>query len=152
MMSTGLVLGLLTTTVCLMIQCIFVGAMMQVIFLLEARELLKPSIYRAVSVLTISMLGLFIGNLLQISIWSILFYSIGEFSTVYAAFYHSIVNFTTLGYGDVVMSEKFRLLGGIQALNGSLMIGLTTGFLFMVMSKFMQRSYKKRFLPPDEKA
>jgi hypothetical protein len=51
------------------------------------------------------------------------------------AYYHSAVNFTTPGYGDYVMSQRWRLLGPLEALNGSLMLGLSAAMLFTVLGQ-----------------
>jgi len=72
------------------------------------------------------MLLLVIGNLGQIAIWAWLFNLLGEFEQFDDAFYHSAVNFGSLGYGDIVMSEQDRLLGALEAINGVLMIGVST--------------------------
>ena len=56
------------------------------------------------------------GNLVQIALWAALFMWLGEFTKVYyEAIYHSAVNFTSLGYGDVVMSKNWKLLGPFEA-------------------------------------
>jgi hypothetical protein len=90
------------------------------------------------------MLIILAGNLLQITLWAALFLAYGEFVDFATAFYHSVVNFTTLGYGDLVMSEERRLLGALEAANGVLMFGLTTGFLFAVLYDLMQREWDRR--------
>ncbi len=59
----------------------------------------------------------------------------GEFADFGPAFYHSAVNYTTLGYGDVVMSPRWRLLGPLEAVNGVLMGGLAAAGLFAVLSR-----------------
>jgi hypothetical protein len=59
---------------------------------------------------------------------------LGEFSDFLTAFYHSMVNFASLGYGDIVMSEDWRLLGAIEASNGVLMFGLSAGAMLSIMS------------------
>ena len=41
----------------------------------------------------------------------------------------NIVNFATLGYGDIVMSERWRLLGPLEAANGILMFGVSTSVM-----------------------
>ena len=43
--------------------------------------------------------------------------------------YFAFVNYTTLGYGDIVPVERWRLLGPITALNGVLLIGRPQLFL-----------------------
>ena len=75
------------------------------------------------------MLLLLLGNIAQIGVWALLFRLLGEFANFDSAFYHSAVNFSTLGYGDIVMSDKHRLLGPIEGLNGVLMIGVSTAVL-----------------------
>jgi len=54
------------------------------------------------------------------------------------AFYFSMVTFTTLGYGDVVLTGQWRALASIQAANGVIVFGWTTALIFY----FIQRIYK----------
>jgi hypothetical protein len=66
---------------------------------------------------------------LAVWIWAIAFYALGVFITVEASVYFSLVAFTTLGFGDILLPQEWRLLGGICAANGLLMIGLLTAIL-----------------------
>ena len=91
------------------------------------------------TVIIMVMLLLFIGHLIQVAIWAGLFIYLGEFSNFQTAFYHSMVNFASLGYGDIVMSASWRLLGAIEASNGVLMFGLSAGTLLAVMGKLFNR-------------
>ncbi|VFS57901.1 Ion channel [Kluyvera cryocrescens] len=52
-------------------------------------------------------------------LWGLLFLGLGEFDTLLEAVYHSGVNFATLGYGDIVMSPRWKLLGPLEAVNGA---------------------------------
>ena len=54
------------------------------------------------------------------------------------AFYHSAVNFTTLGYGDIVMPSVWRLLGPLEAANGVLMFGLSASAMFAVTNRLLE--------------
>ena len=87
------------------------------------------------------MLILLIGNLMQVGIWAWLVTLIGEFEAYDVAFYHSLVNFASLGYGDIVMSEEHRLLGALEALNGVLMVGISAATLM----SFFQDAFSKIF-------
>lgn len=100
---------------------------------------LGPTIGTDIRVLSIVFLALFAGHVLQFALWAALFMYIGEFNSFDSAFYHSVVNFTSLGYGDIVMSEKWRLLGGLEAANGVLMFGLTAGSFLALMLRLMGR-------------
>ncbi|MNE43717.1 voltage-gated potassium channel [compost metagenome] len=62
-------------------------------------------------------------------IWAALFMLIGEFEEGATAMYYSAVNFATLGYGDIVMSERWRMLGPLEAANGILMFGVSTAVM-----------------------
>ena len=84
--------------------------------------------------MAVIMAFLFFGHMLQFATWASLFVTLGEFDNFETAFYHSTVNFTSLGYGDIVMSEKWRLLGALEAANGVLMFGLSAGMFLTVMS------------------
>ncbi len=50
-------------------------------------------------------------HLIEIALWAGLFVICGEFQEFGTAYYHSAVNYTTLGYGDVIMSPTWKLLG-----------------------------------------
>lgn len=89
--------------------------------------------------LSISMLILVVGHIVQIGIWAGVFVAIGEFGSFTFAFYHSAVNFTSLGYGDHVMSEAWRVLGPMEAAVGILMFGLSAAIFFAVFTKIFSR-------------
>jgi hypothetical protein len=73
-------------------------------------------------------------HLIQIALWAVAFLLVGEISTFEKAFYYSAENYTALGYGDIVVSERWRLLGPLEAINGLLLFGLSTAVMFAVMS------------------
>ena len=93
----------------------------------------------ATGALSGGMLIVFVGHLLQVGLWALLFVELGEFESYATAFYHSMVNFTSLGYGDLVMSEDWRLLGAMEAAGGVLMFGISTGVGLAVVSMLIQR-------------
>lgn len=52
-----------------------------------------------------------------------------------SALYFSSVTYTTLGYGDIVLTDGWRLMCGIQAMNGTLLFGWSTALLFFLVQK-----------------
>ncbi|WER47537.1 potassium channel family protein [Cupriavidus sp. WKF15] len=82
-----------------------------------------------VAMLSVVMLVTLCGNFAQMAVWAGLFLLLGEFTDPWVAIYHSAVNFSTLGYGDIVMSERWRLLGPIEAAHGILMFGVSTAVM-----------------------
>jgi hypothetical protein len=140
-MSENLIIGFVTMAVCLAIQCFVVCALLDALIVLDKKRFIRLTLTRVSSLLVTVMLILLAGNFIQITIWAGLFYTFNEFADFATAFYHSVVNFATLGYGDIVMSDKRRLLGAMEAANGVLMFGLTTGFLYTILSDLLQRYY-----------
>jgi hypothetical protein len=143
-MNGNIIIGLVTMVVCLAIQCFIVGILFEILVVLERKQIIKTTLTGVSSLLIGIMLILLAGNLLQITLWAELFIYCGEFEDFATAFYHSVVNFTTLGYGDLVMSEKRRLLGGMEAGNGVLMFALTASFLFAVLNGLFAREWEAR--------
>ena len=66
-------------------------------------------------------------------LWGGLFLWLGEFDQPYDAIYHSAVNFSSLGYGDIVMTRERRLLGPLEAVNGVLMLGMSAATLMAIL-------------------
>jgi hypothetical protein len=92
--------------------------------------------------LLIGMIAMMLGNFIQIMIWGVLFICLGEFSELYEAVYHSAVNFTSLGYGDVVMSARWKLMGPLEAANGVLMFGMTAAALMAILQQLIKAQFE----------
>jgi hypothetical protein len=94
--------------------------------------------------LSLVILVLFLGHMMQATTWAFLFMWLGEFSDRQTALYHSLVNLTSLGYGDIVMSPRHRLLGAMEAANGVLMFGLTSGTVLSTMNRMFSRRIQRK--------
>ena len=79
-------------------------------------------------------------HLIEISLWALVYAWRQAMPDLHAAFYFSAVTYTTTGYGDLVLPEAWRLVGGIEALTGILMCGLSTGFFVAVVGRMLQSS------------
>jgi hypothetical protein len=60
-------------------------------------------------------------------------------SSITAALYFSAETYTSLGFGDLTPSGPVRLLAGVEALNGLLLIGWSASFTYLSMERFWQR-------------
>ena len=138
-MLHNLFIGLSTMLVCLMLQLSLIVLMLRY-YRTQRRLIDNPSYSDSLRVIGGVMLLLVIGNLAQIAVWGGMFQYLGEFQDFNTAFYHSAVNFATLGYGDLVMSDKHKLLGPLESLNGVLMVGVSTSALMNAMQNTMQRT------------
>jgi voltage-gated potassium channel Kch len=95
-----------------------------------------------VSIVVVAILLAFAAHLIEMALWALLFALCGEFPDFGAALYHSSVNYTTLGYGDVVMSQRWRLLGPLEAADGMLMFGVSTALIFTVIQRLVQTRFQ----------
>ena len=139
-MLAPLILGFGTVFVSMGIQVAVVVMMVRyVIATTKDKEHSSETFGFDTFIISSTLLILFAGHLFQAAIWASLFMFLGEFDDFLTAFYHSTVNFASLGYGDIVMSEKWRLLGALEASNGVLMFGLSAGTMLAVMTNLFSR-------------
>lgn len=131
-MLMNILIGLATMAACLMLQSwLIVVALRYYVRRHGMGD--DPSMWETFVTLNAVMIVLVLGNCAQLTIWAIVFRILGEFDALEVAVYHSAVNFASLGYGDIVMSERWRLLGPLEAVNGVLMIGVSTAVLMTVL-------------------
>ena len=79
----------------------------------------------------------FVAHLIEIALWAVLLVICGEFQEFGNAYYHSAVNYTTLGYGDLLLTPSWRLLGPLEATNGALMFGVSAAMVFAVIQRLL---------------
>ena len=90
----------------------------------------------AVMVATVGVLLL--AHVAEVIAWSLAYAILGAAPTEADVLYFAFVNYTTLGYGDVVPVERWRLLGPITAMNGVLLFGWSTAVIFEVLRQAMR--------------
>lgn len=83
-------------------------------------------------VVVLSLFGL---HAIQIFMYALVYLLLGEFQTLEAALYFSTSTFTTVGFGDIFLSEEWRLFSAIESANGFLLIGWSTAFLVSVTAR-----------------
>jgi Ion channel len=80
-------------------------------------------------------------HLLEIAVWAVVFMVCGEFPEFGLACYHSAVNYTTLGYGDIVMTASWKFLGPLEAVNGFLLFGVSAALVFAVIQRLVHARF-----------
>ena len=83
-------------------------------------------------------------HLLEIAVWALFFWWHKCLPDVESSFYFSGVTYATLGYGDLLLPKEWRMFGPLEALTGSLMVGLSIAFFFAVISKMLRARTETR--------
>ena len=93
------------------------------------------------AIVVLAILFMLSAHLIEIALWAVIFILCGEFPQFGTAYYHSAVNYTTLGYGDLIMTPSWRLLGPLEAADGMLLFGVSTAMIFAVILLLIQTRF-----------
>jgi hypothetical protein len=83
-------------------------------------------------------------HLIETAIWAMFYYLYGLFESYETALYFSLGTYSTIGYGDVVLPGRWRLLGGVEGISGVLLCGLSAAFIFAVVNALFQSRMQQR--------
>lgn len=143
-MLKNLVIAIPLMVLCLFFQAVMVAVAVRYYTWKSQRTTQSDSMVHDVGTLSIIMIILMLGNFMQVVLWAGLFVYLNEFSLFSDAVYHSAVNFATLGYGDVVMSDKHKLLGPLEAANGAIMFGVSTAIMVGATQDMLRKKLSRQ--------
>jgi hypothetical protein len=103
--------------------------------------------WKDVAVMMVVTLITAAAHLTEIALWAVVLLLCGEMATFEKALYCSAENYTALGYGDIILSERWRLLGPLEAVNGLLLVGLSTAVMFAVLSRLIANRFHEEVGP-----
>ena len=141
-LSLALGLGLFVLTLC--VQVVPTAILIRIATSKHPHSLTRPSFWPNFVLFQMAALLLALAHLVDIALWALLYCLCGEFAEFEAAYYHSAVNFSTLGYGDIVMSARWRLLGPLEAMNGIVMFALSTALIFALLTRLIGRRLRAK--------
>jgi hypothetical protein len=102
----------------------------------SGRKISHPSPFLAVVMIgTVSVL--MAAHVAEVAVWALVYSIVGAAPPGSDLVYFAFVNYTTLGYGDVVPVKEWQLLGPLTAMNGVLMFGWSTAVMFEVLRRSM---------------
>ena len=123
--------------------CIHAGAMMLALRTLQITHW-KRWTYRSHHTKALAVSGLvlifFVAAVGEAALWAATYLAVGALSTFQEALYFSMVTFTTLGYGDLVLTGEWRLLASFEAANGTIMFGWTTAVIMAMVHRIYFQS------------
>jgi voltage-gated potassium channel Kch len=116
------------------------GLLLMAEWLLQRREYLerKAARLRFAILMILLFSGILLLHVVETALWAIFYYSRALFTDFETSLYFSLTSYTTIGYGDVLLPKKWRLLGAIEGVSGVLLCGISTAFIFAVMSAMFQ--------------
>jgi hypothetical protein len=88
---------------------------------------------RLVVVMWATVTVLMLAHLIEVVVWGLVYDGLGAIPREADALYFAFVNYTTLGYGDVLPAARWRLLGPLTAMNGVLLFGWSTAVIYDIL-------------------
>ncbi|MEL7296963.1 MAG: potassium channel family protein [Pseudomonadota bacterium] len=88
-----------------------------------------PGISHKIFMLSITVVVVLAIHSVEVWSWAVIYLLLGEFESLNAALYFSGATITTLGYGDITLSETWRLLSTFEAMSGLILFGASTAFM-----------------------
>ncbi|WP_395711972.1 potassium channel family protein [Reyranella sp.] len=138
-MLLQLLVGIVTSAICIVIHATVMTIVVRVAPRVAARTASPPALMLTTTmVATVGVLML--AHMLEVAVWAGTYTVIGAAPVEADALYFAFVNYTTLGYGDVVPVERWRLLGPATAMCGVLLFGWSTAVIFEVLRKVLAYS------------
>ncbi len=102
----------------------------------------KISLPRFAWVMGIAVMFTTVLHVLQALVWAAAFVGLGALPDMRSAMLYSLGAMTTYGHATVFLDPAWQMLGALEALNGAILIGLTTAFLYsMIQTAFSGRGW-----------
>ncbi|MEO9573622.1 MAG: potassium channel family protein [Tateyamaria sp.] len=95
-------------------------------------------------VLSTGVLIILLAHTMQVWTWAIAFIVSAAIPDFPTSFYFSMVTYTTLGYGDLVLGEGLRIFATFAAVTGLLTFGISTAFLISILTSLFPEIYTRR--------
>jgi len=133
-------IGISVSAVNIAIHAIVMAAVIRVMNRLQATFRSWPWLHLIV-VMIGTALVLMLAHALEVLVWSGTYRLVGATPVSDDSTYFAFVNYTTLGYGDIIPVARWRLLGPITAMNGVLLFGWSTAVLYAVLRQTLARRF-----------
>lgn len=132
-----ILIGSLLVPFTILVQVAFIQVAIKRLQSLEKKEV-KLKTLTITGILSASTLWMLAALSTAIWMWALFFLKLNAFETLEESLYFSMVAFSTLGFGDLVLPDQWRILSGVVAANGLILFGLTTAFLFAVLVRILE--------------
>ena len=124
-----LLVGVTVSSCNIVIHSLVTATLVRVIQRVADKDSLHPWLL-LIAIMSAAVAILMMAHISEIMVWSLGYAVINAAPTGTDLLDFAFVNYTTLGYGDVVPVKAWRLIGPMTALNGVLLIGWSTAVIF----------------------
>ncbi len=144
-LSAGLVLATVV------VQIVGLAVLIWIMRLRASRYAGLTYVLQQLGIILAVVMGLFVIHAVQIWVYAAAYIGLGEFQTLEASLYFSTSSFTTVGYGEVFLTSRWRIVSAIQSANGFLLLGWSTIFLLSVLTRLrsVEIDWLESRLDPD---
>ena len=99
---------------------------------LELRQVL------AINIGLIAMVGLLLAALhgIEAALWAAAYWWLGALNSLAEALLYSVDSMSTRGASGLVLERHWRMMGALEAMDGMLLFGISTAFIFTVMQAY----------------
>jgi hypothetical protein len=101
----------------------------------EDRRSKRPTIFVFAIAVGITVLIATVLLAVEAAIWAVIYLMLGASPNVPEAMLYSLSAITSFGHAGIYLEPKWQLMGALEAVNGMLLFGLTTAFLFAVLQR-----------------
>jgi hypothetical protein len=136
-MAQQIVWGSLVLGLCSLIHVVIIVGSMRMVRHLDVRLIELPRNVRLALLISTAFATAAFAHIVQVWIWAHILLATGALHSMEEALYFSISTYTTLGFGDVIVGEEFRVFASMEAVTGMLGFGLSTAFLVSLLGKLL---------------
>lgn len=137
-MLIQLFVGSVVITLSILIEVLFIFVAIKEMKKFALKSVFKSHLVAMMTYLAGVTLWLLFAFSIITWIWAFTLLGLGSFKTLEESLYFSMVAFTSLGFGDVVLETDWRILSGMIAANGLLLFGLNTAILVETLRELLK--------------
>ena len=137
-MFSELVTAFAIVAVCVIIHITGMALFTTLLFRRRLHIRQNPRLLKSSLLLIMTFGVIILLHLAETIVWAGFYYSRNLFQSFEPALHFSLTTYTTVGYGEILLPERWRLLGGIEALSGVLLCGVSTAFIFAILNALFQ--------------
>ncbi|NOD91408.1 two pore domain potassium channel family protein [Ruegeria sp. HKCCD4884] len=120
---------------CFLVEIILLTWCTLVLLKLEPKLTVQSNFMAVAIPIAVALAFIVATHTIQVWLWAIVWVLLDVLPTWNSAIYFSLVTFTTLGYGDIVLGEALRIFGSFASVAGLLTFGLSTAYMVALMTR-----------------